>query len=218
MLAAALGAALLTALVLHVTGTASGATLRIRSGSMMPTVMVDDQVRLEVDAYDLAAPSDPGRLPARGDVIAFDSVDGSGHILVKRVVGLPGDHVEVRGDRVVLNGEALDRQGLDQAEVQTLTDRYARANLPTPAAGAVAWEILGPNRYQIRTGTIEDPAGSPAVSGVVPAGHLYVVGDNRPGSVDSRHGGPISLERVRGQVTTDPTRSVWMGPPLRSPA
>jgi signal peptidase I len=92
----------------------------------------------------------------RGDVVVVDREGGLP--LIKRVIGLPGETVEVRGGRVWIDGEHLD-------------------------------EPWGPFR------------GGPDYPPVqVPADHLYIIGDNRPNSLDSRIIGPVPVEAVQGHV------------------
>lgn len=84
----------------------------IPSGSMEPTLLVGDQILVSRSAYDLHAPLTDTPLlrtgqPARGDVVVFANPAGSGPDLVKRVVGLPGEAVEVRQGRVLINGTAI---------------------------------------------------------------------------------------------------------------
>jgi len=104
----------------------------------------------------------------RGDIVVFDpppNVGPAGVPFVKRVIGLPGDHVELRDGTVYVNGVALD-------------ERYTFADGAEP-----------------RT----DPL-SETTSWVVPAGDLFLLGDHRNDSEDSRAFGPIEITRVIGRA------------------
>jgi signal peptidase I len=72
----------------------------VGSGSMIPTLRVYDRVLVNKLAYDF------GNAPERGDIVLFESVDGGPDPLIKRVVGLPGDEIEVRKDTLYINGKA----------------------------------------------------------------------------------------------------------------
>jgi len=120
--------------------------------SMEPTLRGGDRV-LITKGYATAA---------RGDVIWFRAViDGKPDTLIKRVIALPGDIVEIVGDRATVNG------------IESPYD---------------ATSLIGPEVYRI------DPV-------TVPDAHVYVLGDNRAVSLDSRFIGPVPLIDVRGKVT-----------------
>ena len=72
----------------------------VGSGSMIPTLKVYDRVLVNKLAYDFGNP------PERGDIVLFEDVDGGPDPLIKRVVGLPGDEIEVRHGTLYINGEA----------------------------------------------------------------------------------------------------------------
>ena len=131
-------------------------------------------------------------------MIVFRSSDGADRLLIKRVIGLPGDLVAIRQGAVLVNSEALPRHGLSAEEWEALSRRFRRTGLPPPAQAA--WESVGQTRYQVVPGRAERSDDSREIECRVPAGHLYVLGDNRSGSIDSRHWGPIRVERVVGRM------------------
>lgn len=109
----------------------------------------------------------------RGDVIVFDDPKDSGTVMVKRVVGVPGDTVRYRGDDV----QVLAAPG---------TAGSLRAAVAPVASAA---------------GTTPEPLeGSGAVSVVLDAGEFFVLGDNRSGSRDSRHWGALRQEAIIGEA------------------
>src|SRR3954471_6005089 len=96
------------------------APFSIPSGSMLPTLYIGDYLVVAKWPYGYSRYSFPfgfpsfggrlfGHLPARGDVVVFRHPDEDGD-LIKRVIGLPGDRVQVRGGRLILNGRAITRQ------------------------------------------------------------------------------------------------------------
>src|SRR5215469_2800555 len=94
----------------------------VPSGSMQPTILVGDRIFVNKLAYDLKVPFTTWHLaewsnPQRGDIVVFFSpYDGTR--LVKRVVGLPGDTVELRNDQLVINGKTLSYKPVDAANLR----------------------------------------------------------------------------------------------------
>jgi signal peptidase I len=183
----------------------------LRSGSMVPAVFVGDRGIVDKTAYGWTLPFSSwgngvpiflsGRvLPARGDMIVFRGGWGDDRLLIKRVIGLPGDVVEVRGDGVLIGGQPLPRCGMTAPEWEALSHRFRRAGRPSPR-GAM-WESAGAARYAIVVGNDESPVVAEDRVFRVPPDGLFVLGDNRPGSVDSRAWGPIRVEQVLGRLRT----------------
>lgn len=150
----------------------------IPSGSMEPTLPIGDYLVVDKTAYGLSLPFVDKAIvqwdtPKRGDIITFDPAHTSDR-LIKRVIGLPGDSIQVRGGVTYLNGEAL-------------AINYQN--------GLITEELNG-KRYQT---TPAWPAQFGPV--VVPPGNLFVMGDNRANSADSRFWGFLPIERVRGKAS-----------------
>jgi signal peptidase I len=130
------------------------------------------------------------RFVRRGDVIVFRHPRQRQLTYIKRVVGLPGDTVQVRGGRVYVNGKKLER------------DRVPAASLAVPAEdldGEVYYESNAGSRYRVMVGPAARPAGDFAAS-KVPEGSCFVLGDNRNRSQDSREFGFVPLGEVVGLV------------------
>jgi signal peptidase I len=165
----------------------------VPSGSMEPTIRPGELVLVNKLAYDLKVPFTTWHLaewgdPARGDVVVLYS-PADGERLVKRVVGLPGDTVEMRDERLWINGRAVD---------------YARAGNPDTAgaepSALVATELLGARPHAMKI-----LPGKPALRSFgpvrVPAGQYFVLGDNRDNSNDSRYLGCIDRARIVGRAS-----------------
>ena len=158
----------------------------VPTGSMEPTVQVRDHVLVEKAAYGLQLPllgyvaSFGG--PARGDVVVLTSpVDGA--TLLKRVVALPGDTVEVRGGQLLLGGRAV----------------------PVHDEGAATWESLGARApHPLELGDGGGPDFGPVV---VPAGHYLVMGDHRGDSYDGRMFGFVARDAIFGRAVG----VIWRG-------
>ena len=127
---------------------------RIPTESMVPTLEVGDRVLASKFTYRIFEPE-------RGDIVVFDSVDeGDDQTLIKRVVGVAGDEIQVQSGVLYANGEEQEEPYLNDAD-------QSRG-------------FYGPT--------------------VVPEGHIFVMGDNRGNSADSRVFGPLPLENLKGEA------------------
>lgn len=181
----------------------------IPSESMLPTLLVHDHIFVNKFAYGLRLPFTNRYLirfskPNRGDVIVFRSVEDSQVFLVKRVVGLPGDEIEMKSDGLFVNGALQKVAPLDETALKSLLKDW----LPANAADAEA-------QYTISTETLSDARGDfthpvfrdranqiPDFAPVkVPADHYFMSGDNRDHSADSRTWGTLPFDSVLGRAS-----------------
>lgn len=167
----------------------------VPSGSMKPTILEGDLVLVNKLSYDLKVPFTTRHLlqwsdPARGDIVVFYS-PADGKRLVKRVIGLPGDTVELRNDVLLINGAAQkysikdsrgfmrdvfeDRSPVVAVEHLGACDHYVMA-LP----GRMALRTFGPY--------------------VVPADRYFMMGDSRDNSTDSRFIGTVARDQIVGEA------------------
>jgi signal peptidase I len=170
---------------------------QVPSGSMLPSILVGDRIVVDKLAYDLRVPFTHVRLatwraPARGDVVTFTSPE-DGRLLVKRVVGIPGDQVSLRRNRLTINGES--------AHYQALSDDGVPFPL-RPGAALYRESILGSERYVM----LRDRSGAVFASSFrtiqVPQDSYLMLGDNRDDSRDSRDIGFIPRSNILGQATS----------------
>jgi len=132
---------------------------RVEGQSMEPNLHTDQRIVVEKVTYRF-------HTPERGDIVVLKAMDGSRELLIKRVIGLPGETVEVHGGIVWINGQPLDEpyletDGLCQVPGMSLCEMSPRS---------------------------------------VPEGHIFVMGDNREHSNDSRAFGPVPLENIIGHA------------------
>jgi signal peptidase I len=181
----------------------------VPTGSMRPTILEGDRVLVDRRAYDLKIPFTRIHLaewagPRRGDVVVFVSPE-SGERLVKRVVGLPGDRIELVGHRLVVNGRAATYSPLAPQRVPGLS-----------AAGALGEGQLFVERLGEENRTVllsaAPPAGRAFGPVVVPPGGYFMMGDNRDRSHDSRAFGPVPRGHILGRavgvvLSLDPQRA-----------
>jgi signal peptidase I len=178
-----------------------GQNFVIPSGSMEKTLLVGDH--LVVDRVTLAPPAKwmplvHYREPQHGDIVVFlkpvadpDPVDGSPTypFLVKRLVGVPGDHIHLENGIVILNGVA---QSQPHAQPTTpdnhvpFLDEFPSQPPSVELGATAAWAVDFPNHIQ--NGDL-----------VVPPGKYFMMGDNRHNSLDSRYWGFVPRENIVGR-------------------
>ena len=164
----------------------------IPTSSMVNTLLIGDHVF--VDRVRLAPKSSfvdkiiPYRDPKRGDVIVFVSPSEPGLFVVKRVIGVPGDRIHLRGGKVYLNGKLQD----EPYAIHSLGD-YRPYRDEFPAVPPTREDQLAPD-WQI---TMPDHIQGDDV--VVPPNAYFGMGDNRDVSYDSRYWGFIPRENVVGR-------------------
>jgi signal peptidase I len=202
---------------------------RIPSGSMVPTLLVGDHILVSKLAYGLRIPFTHRGVvelgqPRRGDVIVFENPHDGGKDFVKRVVGVPGDVIELREQVLYVNGVAQPRTPVgeltyeERSEGGSFADTcrlyreaVAKGDLAQPlfaaatqaesswqraaAAGVATYDVLQCRRARAeqREGPFE----------VVKPGYVFVLGDNRDRSADSRGEGgwQVPIDHVKGRAT-----------------
>ena len=148
---------------------------RIPSDSMMPTLLDGDFIFVNKFSYGLRLPVVNAKLvsigePQRGDVIVFRLPRDPATNYIKRLVGLPGDHIVVRGQNLYINGE----------RVKVEPDGIYREH---GYQAQLATEHLGQTQHQV---LYLPGGGARDYDEIVPAGHYFFMGDNRDNSRDSR--------------------------------
>jgi len=185
----------------------------IPSGSMIPTLLVGDFVFVSKFSYGYSHFSMPfsppifsgrvfGRYPHRGDVVVFRNTRNTSEDWIKRVIGLPGDHIQVKQGQLYINGAEVPRvaegdyETADGSGTHVLAQEY-RESLP----GGVKHDILKYSDDERNVSGELDVNNTDEY--VVPDGHLFMMGDNRDNSEDSRFMnalGFVPLENVIGRA------------------
>jgi signal peptidase I len=169
----------------------------VPSGSMKPTILEGDRVYVNKLAYDLKVPFTTWHVaewsnPERGDIVVFYSPYDEKR-LVKRVIGLPGDTIELRDDHLILNGQAVEYGSFESGVVGDLSSKerstmvFATEQLPGRDHAVATWPGV-PARRDFGPIT-------------VPPGQYFMMGDNRDNSFDSRYYGCVDRKRIVGRAT-----------------
>lgn len=170
----------------------------VPSGSMEPTILVGDRVFVNRAAYDLKVPYTTWHLaewanPQRGDVVVFNS-PADGKRLIKRIVGLPGDTVEIRRNVLLINGAPAGYTELPDAVKHEL-------DAPERYGHGFAEELIGSHTHPVMS-TPTLPARRDFGPVVVPADGYFMLGDNRDNSADSRYIGFVPRRNILGRATS----------------
>lgn len=170
------------------------AAYRVPTSSMAPTLRPGDFIFSSQMSYGVRIPGSQSKLmaelPARGDVVIFRHPGKSGTTYVKRVIALPGDRIEIKEGRLILN---------DQALAYTPVDAKFLADFPGMQFHQVFEESYeGKGRLVMYSSEGLSASMAPRVIG---EGEVFVMGDNRDASDDSRDWGPIPAAEVEGKAT-----------------
>lgn len=182
---------------------------KIPSGSMIPTLLVGDYILVNKFTYGVRLPVINKKIislndPQRGDVMVFRYPEDPSLDYIKRVVGLPGDTVAYQNKRLTINGEAVEMQ--KQADYLH-SDRLYYSEQYLARMGNVEHRALNdvdapafvpdPSHFPYRENCTYNANG---VICKVPAGHYFMMGDNRDNSRDSRAWGFVPEENIVGKA------------------
>jgi signal peptidase I len=197
---------------------------RIPSDSMMPTLLDGDFIVVDKFAYGLKLPLTDTKIistgePNRGDVVVFHPPMQPSEVWIKRVVGLPGDHVTVRDDRITVNGNPVPFRitkayndgcyvNMQLATEQLSTHTHQALLCPEPLQVSPD-PLPGCKRRDSRgyiCSTVSDPDATPLLEPrlfdmVVPSGEYLMMGDNRDNSDDGRFWGFVTEHELLGKAT-----------------
>lgn len=177
---------------------------RVPTGSMVPTIMIGDYILVDKAAYGLKFPFTeyldspwyltPKTSPERGEVVVFRYPENPRLNYIKRIVGVPGDRIEMKNYEWIVNGEIYALTALGEpAEKENIEKRFFESGL---------------EEFLTQTGNFEhkvllsSPPKSPGEMNeiVLKADQYFMVGDNRDHSLDSRHWGVVDRSAIRGKA------------------
>jgi signal peptidase I len=171
---------------------------QIPTGSMIPTLNVGDFIVVNKYAYGVRLPVTGTKVinigePKRGDIMVFIPPHDPNYF-IKRVIGMPGDHVRYSDKIIYINGEALLQDNPVLLEEQGIIHSQE-------AIGGVTHDIYTAASQRFNRAY----EWMPAEGIIIPQGHYFMMGDNRDNSSDSRTWGPVSEDKIVGKAV-----AVWM--------
>lgn len=169
---------------------------QIPSGSMIPTLEVGDFILVNKFAYGVRAPVlnntiIPTGKPQHGDVMVFFPPHAPETYYIKRVIGVPGDHISYNNHVLTLNGKVIKENLIAELPAGAPVLRMVKENID--GKEFTTYKHIHPSRLSLHG------------SWVVPEGHYFMMGDNRDNSLDSREWGFVSEEAIVGKAF-----AVWM--------
>jgi signal peptidase I len=189
---------------------------KIPSGSMKPTLLVGDFILVNKYTYGIRIPVINKKIIdvnpiRRGDVVVFRYPADPSVDYIKRVVGTPGDKVVYKGKRLTINGEPVPVQGagfytdaeLNYLRLPTFMEKLGEKNHQMMIVPAQPPVDLAQVRQFAQRGNCE--YNDDGFSCTVPAGHYFMMGDNRDQSSDSRYWGFVPDDHIKGRAFL-----VWM--------
>ena len=179
---------------------------RIPSESMLPTLLKGDFILVSKFAYGLRLPVLNTKIigngrPERGDVAVFRFPREPTVAYIKRVVGLPGDVLEYHGKQLLINGQPVPLAPLpdnpSEPGYQQFDERLGEITHRIQVLADGRWGLVG---FWPEIQVSREPDGTVGWKYQVPAGHYFVMGDNRDNSSDSRVWGPLPEENLIGKA------------------
>ena len=171
---------------------------RIPSGSMVPSLQIGDHVLVTKFSYGVWLPFTGVELldlgdPARGDIIVFKYPKNPRLNYIKRVVGIPGDKVRVANNQIFIDGEAQERSFVDKYDFIDDNCNVRRTRRYVENLDGVVHDIL--TNSGLGPGLLANHSEI-----TVPEGHVFVMGDNRDNSEDSRRWGFVRFDQIKGKA------------------
>jgi signal peptidase I len=154
----------------------------VPSGSMRPLLEEGSRIWVNRLAFGVRSPLTghaliAAKTPQRGQVVVFQYPREPRTTYVKRILGVPGDHIEIAGGQIRLNGSEL---------------------VAASGAGPIRQALIGDVHYQVLEASL--PITAPDVDLIVPPGHYFTLGDNLGNSEDSRYWGLLQESNLLGSV------------------
>ena len=172
---------------------------RVPTGSLEPTIMPGDFIIVNQYAYGLRLPVLNKKImeigaPKRGDIALFRYPSDPNVIFVKRVIGLPGDHISYRNKTLNINGEIAQQTDLGM-DLEVGRGLYLPVQLKTEMLGEISHRIfIKPNYREFEEFDI-----------IIPVESYFMMGDNRDNSNDSREWGVVPEKNFIGKAV-----GIWM--------
>jgi len=163
---------------------------KIPSGSMKPTLLIGDHLLVNKFIYGIKIPYldriiIPVKNPKRGDIVVFKWPKDESKDFIKRVIGVEGDVVEIKSDQLYINGEKITSEHVGEFD----DDNVGTIEELEESLGDVKHYVLDQYKKYEDFGPIK-----------VPKDSIFVMGDNRDNSEDSRYWGFVTLNKIKGKA------------------
>lgn len=181
----------------------------IPSGSMIPTLLIHDHILVSKFSYGVRVPFTKTWLfknsePQRGDIVVFRSVEDSGYFMIKRVVGLPGDKIEVDQEGFIkLNGDKLETKLLPVSDVSASQEPYFHVKESDLGGGTYSdFDFFEENLKGVTHRGLLTKGAARFFDRPITVGEneYFCMGDNRDNSKDSRYWGSLPRENLLGKA------------------
>lgn len=163
---------------------------KIPSGSMKPTLLIGDHLLVNKFIYGIKVPFIDRfiiqfKKPNRGDIVVFKWPKDESKDFIKRIIGVEGDTVELKRDLLYVNGERIRQEYVEKYSDSEISkaDKYE--------------EFIGEGKHHILDQYVRHENFGPIT---VPKNSIFVMGDNRDNSQDSRYWGFVSLNKIKGKA------------------
>lgn len=171
---------------------------KIPSGSMKPTLTIGDHLLVNKFVYGPRIPFTDSRIftgkePKRGEIIVFKYPEDESKDFIKRVVGLPDDKIEIRNGKLFINDQTVP-----VSENGSYVDKRQAGDQAYDVKARLLEEQLGPVKHEIQY--LHDQSGYNFGPVLVPKESVFVMGDNRDNSQDSRFWGFVKYNKILGRA------------------
>jgi signal peptidase I len=165
---------------------------KVPSSSMQPTLKPGDFIFCSRLSYKWPVffqdQSEDQVVPKRGELVVFTYASQPGIFYVKRVIGLPGDRIEIKNGRLIINGQSLTYIPLNDEKNDNPNPEIF--DLYHEQYGETQWRVIFQKKTELKSfGPL-----------IVPPGEVFLLGDNRDTSDDSRYWGAVPLTQLTGKV------------------
>jgi signal peptidase I len=174
---------------------------KVPTSSMAPTLLPGDFIFSYRVPFGLKIPLTEKKIsikaPEPGEIVVFTYPEQPKTTYVKRVIGLPGDRVQIENGELILNGQKLKYEDMPGEQFQQIIEDFPNADLSAEMFKVVKEKDGDDSRWLLFQKSPKSHSFGPFI---VPPNEVFLLGDNRDSSDDSRYWGTVPIERIEGRV------------------